>query len=84
MRIGRRRVYGDFCHSYPAAQVAASRALGFSSTPRNQQRAAEVYAASLLAIEVDTDAERQYLQQLAQATGLNPTVVQYINQTMGL
>jgi len=37
-----------------------------------------------LAIEVDTDAERQYLQQLAQATGLNPTVVQYINQTMGL
>jgi len=24
------------------------------------------------------------MQQLAQATGLNPTVVQYINQTMGL
>lgn len=46
--------------------------------------AAEVYAASLLAIEVDTDAEREYLQQLAQATGLNPTVVQYINQSMGV
>ncbi len=46
--------------------------------------AAEVYAASLLAIEVDTDAERQYLQQLAQATGLNPAVVQYINQTLGV
>ncbi len=46
--------------------------------------AAEVYAASLLAIEVDTDAERQYLQQLAQATGLNPAVVQYIDQTMGI
>jgi len=45
--------------------------------------AAEVYAASLLAIEVDTDAERQYLQQLAQATGLNSAVVQYINRTMG-
>jgi len=50
----------------------------------NTETAAEVYAASLLAIEVDTDAERQYLQQLAQATGLNPAVVQYINQTMGL
>jgi uncharacterized membrane protein YebE (DUF533 family) len=48
------------------------------------EAAAEVYAASLLAIEVDTDAERHYLQQLAQATGLNPTVVRYINQTMGV
>lgn len=51
------------------------------STP---ETAAEVYAASLLAIEVDTDAEREYLQQLAQATGLNPVVVQYINQSMGV
>lgn len=50
----------------------------------NTETAAEVYAASLLAIEVDTDAEREYLQQLAQATGLNPMVVQYINQTMGV
>jgi uncharacterized membrane protein YebE (DUF533 family) len=48
------------------------------------EAAAQVYAASLLAIEVDTDAERQYLQQLAQASGLNPTVVQYINKTMGV
>jgi len=46
--------------------------------------AAEVYAASLLAIEVDTDAEREYLGKLAQATGLNQAVVQYINQTMGV
>jgi uncharacterized membrane protein YebE (DUF533 family) len=46
--------------------------------------AAQVYAASLLAIEVDTDAERAYLKQLAQATGLNRAVVQYINQTMGV
>ena len=48
------------------------------------EAAAEVYAASLLAIEVDTDAERAYLQQLAQRTGLNPAVVQYINQTLGV
>jgi uncharacterized membrane protein YebE (DUF533 family) len=46
--------------------------------------AAEVYAASLLAIEVDTDAERQYLQRLAQAMGLTQAVVQYINRTMGV
>jgi uncharacterized membrane protein YebE (DUF533 family) len=49
----------------------------------NTETAAEVYAASLLAIEVDTDAERQYLQQLAQASGLNQAVVQYIHQAMG-
>jgi len=46
--------------------------------------AAQIYAASLLAIELDTDAERQYLERLAQATGLNQAVVQYINQTMGV
>jgi uncharacterized membrane protein YebE (DUF533 family) len=46
--------------------------------------AAQVYAASLLAIEVDTDAERQYLERLAQATGLNRAVVHYIHQTMGV
>jgi uncharacterized membrane protein YebE (DUF533 family) len=46
--------------------------------------AAEVYAASLLAIDVDTDAERRYLERLAQATGLSQAVVQYINQTMGV
>jgi uncharacterized membrane protein YebE (DUF533 family) len=44
--------------------------------------AAQVYAASLLAIEVDTDAERDYLQQLARRTGLQPAVVQHIHQTM--
>ncbi len=46
--------------------------------------AAEVYAGSLLAIEVDTDAERDYLQQLAQGTGLHPLVVNQIHQTLGV
>lgn len=50
----------------------------------NQEVAAEVYAASLLAIEVDTDEERYYLQQLAQRTGLNQAVVRYIHQSMGV
>ena len=46
--------------------------------------AAQVYAASLLAIEVDTDAERAYLAKLAQKTGLHPMVAQQIQQSMGV
>jgi len=46
--------------------------------------AAEVYAASLLAVEVDTAAERDYLARLAQRTGLQPAVVQYIHQSLGV
>jgi len=34
--------------------------------------AAQIYAASLLAIEVDTPAEKKYLDQLAADWGLNP------------
>jgi uncharacterized membrane protein YebE (DUF533 family) len=46
--------------------------------------AAEVYAASLLAVEVDTAAERDYLARLAQRTGLQPAVDQYIHQSLGV
>lgn len=46
--------------------------------------AAEVYAASVLAIEVDTPEERYYLGQLAQGLGLNATVVQRIHATLGV
>ncbi|MEA3276480.1 MAG: tellurite resistance TerB family protein [Pseudomonadota bacterium] len=50
----------------------------------SQEAAAEVYAASLLAVEVDTPEEREYLRQLAERTSLNQAVVQYIHQTMGV
>lgn len=56
----------------------------FASEIPNQEVAAQVYAASLLAVEVDTDAERQYLQQFAQLTGLHPLVVGQIHQTLGV
>jgi uncharacterized membrane protein YebE (DUF533 family) len=56
----------------------------FCAEIRSPEAAAEVYAASLLAIEVDTDAERSYLRQLAQRTGLQPAVVQQIHQAMGV
>jgi uncharacterized membrane protein YebE (DUF533 family) len=46
--------------------------------------AAQIYGASLLAIEVDTPAEKQYLDQLAAGLGLNPEVTQRIKDMVGL
>lgn len=40
--------------------------------------AAQVHSASLMAIEVDTDAEKKYLDKLAKAMGLNSNVIQNI------
>ena len=42
--------------------------------------AAQVYSASLMAIDVDTDAERRYLAKLGQAMGLSAEVMQNIEQ----
>ena len=50
----------------------------------SQELAAEVYAASLLAIEVDTPAEQQYLQQLAEGLGLPAEAVAHIHATLGV
>lgn len=46
--------------------------------------AAEIYGASLLAIEVDTPAEKRYLDQLAAGLGLHPEVAQRIKEVVGL
>lgn len=46
--------------------------------------AAEVYAASLLAIEVDTPAEKEYLDRLSGDLGLSPEVTQRIRELVGL
>jgi uncharacterized membrane protein YebE (DUF533 family) len=50
----------------------------------NPQTAVEVYAASLLAIEVDTPAERDYLRRLAQGLGLEERTVQQLHATLGV
>jgi uncharacterized membrane protein YebE (DUF533 family) len=50
----------------------------------NQQVAAQVYAASLLAIEADTPAERTYLQGLARDLRLDPRVVEQMHATLGV
>lgn len=46
--------------------------------------AAQVYAVSLMAIEVDTPAERAYLDRLAAAMGLVPEVARNIEQLVGV
>ena len=51
---------------------------------RSPELAAEVYAASLLAIEIDTDAERQYLRNLAHALNLPPEPVARLHQALGV
>lgn len=47
-------------------------------------KAAEIYAASLLAIKVDTPAEQEYMKQLASGLKLHPEVASYIEQTLGV
>jgi uncharacterized membrane protein YebE (DUF533 family) len=46
--------------------------------------AAELYAASLMAIEVDTSAEKAYLADLASGLGLSPDVARRIEEMIGL
>ena len=46
--------------------------------------AAQVYSVSLMAIEVDTPAERAYLDRLAASMGLMPEVARNIEQLVGM
>jgi uncharacterized membrane protein YebE (DUF533 family) len=50
----------------------------------NEAVAAQVYAASLFAIEVDTPAEREYLAQFVQRTGLDAGVAQQLQNAVGV
>lgn len=45
--------------------------------------AAQVYAVSLLAMEVDTDAERRYLEELRRALGIGPAEAEAIARSIG-
>ncbi len=55
-----------------------------ASSHNNPTMAAQIYAASLLAIEVDTPAEQKYMTDLAASLGLNSQVVAYIENSMGV
>jgi uncharacterized membrane protein YebE (DUF533 family) len=50
----------------------------------NEQVAAQIYTASLMAINVDTDAEKRYMQELASKLGLNRHVMAYLHQAVGM
>lgn len=54
------------------------------SQVQSPELAAEVYAASLLAIEVDTEEERQYLRQLAAALPLPSEAVPRLHEALGV
>ena len=50
----------------------------------NPELGAQVYGASLLAIQVDTPSEKQYMQDLASGLGLDSNAVNNIHKLMGL
>ena len=55
-----------------------------SAAGSQPELAAQLYAASLMAIEVDTPAEKAYLGELASGLGLTPAVILRIEQMVGL
>lgn len=56
---------------------------GLAMQVRSPAVAAQVYAASILAIHIDTEAERAYLRDLAAALGLDAGTVQRLHQMTG-
>jgi uncharacterized membrane protein YebE (DUF533 family) len=56
---------------------------GLAASVRSPAQAAQVYAASLLAIDIDTNEERQYLRELASALNLDAGTVAYLHRTTG-
>lgn len=51
---------------------------------RSPEVAVELYAASLLAIEVDTPAERDYLRRLAERSNLDAGTVRRVHEALGV
>jgi uncharacterized membrane protein YebE (DUF533 family) len=51
---------------------------------KSPEQAVQVYGASFLAIEVDTDAERDYLQKLAERLGLDGETVERVHSSLGI
>ena len=71
--------------NYSAAQAPSSETKRLIATARGQSElAAQIYGASLLAIEVDTPAERKYLDRLAAGLNLSPRVTGRIQEQVGL
>lgn len=56
---------------------------GLAAEARSPAQAAQIYAASILAIDVDSDQERSYLQNLAQALRLDRGTVDQLHKMTG-
>ena len=54
------------------------------SRVRSPEVAVQVYSASLLAIDIDTPAEKEYLQKLAQGLKLDAETVAHVHQALGI
>ncbi len=55
-----------------------------ASVHGHQELAAQMYAASLLAIEVDTPSERRYMEHLAEGLGLTPGTARRLQQMVDM
>jgi len=81
---------GDIGNDNEAREFVASemrRPIDIASLVRDvttPQEASEVYAASLMAIEVDTQTERDYMADLARALNLPGSVVTQIHSALGV
>lgn len=51
------------------------------SIPRGMEQ--QVYAMSLLAVDLDTNSEARYLHQLAKGTGISPEMANQIHEKLG-
>lgn len=57
---------------------------GLAAAAHDPQVALQLYTASLLAIEVDSDAERRYLADLAAKLRLDPSLTQQVHTLLGV
>jgi len=65
----------EFDAPRPFAEIAAA--------ATSREDAEQIYAVSLLAVEVDTDAERAYLEELRRALGIYPAEASAIARSVG-
>ncbi len=56
---------------------------GLIAAVPDEKVAAQIYAASLLSIDIDTEGEKNYLRQLSEGLGLEPAVVQRLHEMSG-
>ncbi|MFU8881494.1 MAG: DUF533 domain-containing protein [Rhodobacterales bacterium] len=69
--------------AFVAAELEAPVDVAALAQDTGAQMRAQVYSAALMAVQVDTEAERSYLRSLAQALGFSDADRDALHQTMG-